>query len=57
MNADDIFNQIVEGADSLAMAKQMLVMFYVPDMSIPRDQICLAEKKLKRHFGQEAFNK
>jgi len=49
--ADHIFKLVsTSGAESFKEAEQMIIMFYIPDMSYSRGGICLAIKRLRRFW-------
>lgn len=53
-DSEIIFTAVSKGADDLAMAKLMIVTFYVPDPSFSRCGISHALKRLEKFFGEKS---
>jgi len=52
-DSDMIFKQVTSANFSKEEAKRVIVMLYVPDMSISRSGISHALKRFKQHYGIE----
>jgi hypothetical protein len=51
MKAEDMFIALSEQG-SLDMANTMLALFYIPDLTIDRAEICRVSRMLENHFAR-----
>jgi len=56
-DSDMIFKQVTSANFSKEEAKRVIVMLYVPDMSISRAGISHALKRIEQHYGIEEAEK
>lgn len=52
-DSDTVFNVVSEAARTIDEAKQMVAVFYLPDMEFSRAGISHALKRLERHYQQQ----